>query len=65
MISPTERRSATEFGTGVVIGAIATNLFGFRYCRCDGGNDVHRTWSNYECAGPHHNAASSVSSGLE
>lgn len=47
------------FGMLVVIGAIATNVFGFRHSRWAVGKDVHRAWQNYERTAMDKQAASS------
>lgn len=47
-------------GMVAVIGAMAGNVFGFRYSRFAVGKDVHRAWQNYE-RGSQRRAASSSS----
>lgn len=54
----TRRSPYMMAGTLVVIGAIATNVLGFRRSRWAVGKDVHRAWRNYEHAARKREAAS-------
>lgn len=38
----------TTVGTLVVIGAMATNVFGFKYSRWAVGKDIHRAWERHQ-----------------
>lgn len=37
-----------QIGTAIVIGAIAANVFGFRYSRWAVGKDIHRAWERHQ-----------------
>lgn len=60
-VSQSGGSSFMALGTLVVIGAMAANVFGFRYSRFAVGKDVHRAWQNYEQASQRRSASSAAS----
>lgn len=46
--SKTHNPAMTRLGTLFVVGAVAANVFGFRYSRWAVGKELHRAWERYQ-----------------